>query len=228
MQCIVYVRDDGGISIITPLEGARLASSVTVDGQKMETWIEIAPPQLLAPAIYEPDGETGVDILVSPAIYSDPVCGRLARPVDSFLRRWPVEGAVVEWAETEAEFVERIRAKDVPAGHDSILMDTADLPADRATRTAWRLVDGVVVVDPNALPPVVVRRLRVKLELADRNKLAAVEAAVAQAGTIAQLYWNEAAEFESDHPLVMQIGQAIGLDVAGIRELFIAARDRTA
>lgn len=228
MQRIVYSRDDGGISIITPLEGARLAWSITVGGRKLETWREVTPAQLLTPPVYEVDGETGVEILVTEAVYSEPVRERVAQPVDSFLRGWPIEGATAEWAESEADLVERVRSSTVPEGLESIVVDAADLPADRSTRNGWRLVDGAIVVDPNALPPIVVSRLRVKLTLAERNKLAAVEGAVTQAGAVAQLYWNDAADFESDHPLVVQIGQVIGLDAAGIRELFIAARDRAA
>lgn len=228
MQRIAYSRPDGGLSIITPLEGARLAFSITVGGQTLENWRDVTPAQLLEPPVYEVDGETGVEILITPAVYSEPVLERAAQPADAFLRRWPVDGAVAEWAETEAAFVERIRASTVPAGLESILVDEADLPADRSTRNGWRLVDGVVVVDPARLPPVNASRLRIKLELAERGKLAEVEAAVAQAGATAALYWAEAAEFESGHPLVAAIGQAIGLDAAGIRDLFIAARDRDA
>lgn len=195
MQKVIFARPDGGLSIVTPAEGARLALSVTLGNEIFENVQE---------------GE------------------RVAQPVDQFLRRWPVEGAVAEWAESEPEFVERIRATTVPRGTKSILLDDTDLPEDRATRDAWRLVDGAVAVDRAALPRIIVSRLRIKLTLAERGTLAAVESAVAQAGPVAQMYWADAKDFESDHPLVARIGAAINLDASGIRELFEAARDRDA
>jgi len=36
------------------------------------------------------------------------------RPIEAVFRRWPVDGVVPIWAETEDEFVSRIAAKDVP------------------------------------------------------------------------------------------------------------------
>ena len=106
MKKIIYTRPDGGLSIITPVEGARLALSVTLADQK---------------------------------ITSDrPV------PVDLFLRRWPVSGAVVEWAETEDEFVARIAAKDVPAGLAFQIVSADKFPADRTNRNKWKANIGSV------------------------------------------------------------------------------------
>lgn len=76
--------------------------------------------------------------------------------------------------------------------------------------------------------PISVSRLRLKLELSERGLLADVEAAVQAGGTLPQLYWAEATNFESDHPLVLQIGTAIGLDRAQILVLFKAAAERAA
>lgn len=76
--------------------------------------------------------------------------------------------------------------------------------------------------------PVVVSRLRLKLELADRGLLAAVEAAVASAGGAATLYWQDATTFESSHALVAAIGAAVGLDAGEIRDVFDAAAARDA
>jgi hypothetical protein len=70
------------------------------------------------------------------------------RPVDTFLRRWPVEGAVAEWAETEDEFVARIRAKDVPAdATDAQIVDAEAIPTDRTFRNAWKAAPGRVEHD---------------------------------------------------------------------------------
>jgi hypothetical protein len=79
-----------------------------------------------------------------------------------------------------------------------------------------------------ARPPVVVSRLRLKLELAERGLLDDVEAAVQAAGATPQMYWAEATQFESNHALVAQIGAAVGLDAGEIRELFQAAVSRDA
>ena len=76
--------------------------------------------------------------------------------------------------------------------------------------------------------PVSVSRLRLKLELAERGLLASVEAAVQAGGTLPRLYWAEATNFESNHPLVAQIGAAVGLSGNDIRALFKAAAEREA
>lgn len=61
------------------------------------------------------------------------------RPVDTFLRRWPVVGAVANWAETEDEFVARIALKDVPAAATDVQIVAASaIPADRTFRNAWK------------------------------------------------------------------------------------------
>jgi len=75
--------------------------------------------------------------------------------------------------------------------------------------------------------PLEVSRLRLKLELVARGLLDAVDAAVEAAGATPRLYWAEATQFESDHPLVLQIGQAVGLSPADIRGLFEQAATRT-
>ena len=59
-------------------------------------------------------------------------------PVERVLRKWP-SAASVEWAETEAEFLQRIAAKDVPKDAVSFrIVDVADLPAYRTFRSAWK------------------------------------------------------------------------------------------
>lgn len=111
MKAIIYSRPDGGVSICRPIEGARLALSVT-----------------------QADGTV--------------IRSETPRPVDTFARRWPVAGATAEWAETEEEFIERIRQKDVDKNATNVLVvDEAAIPADRAHRRAWRLNAGVIAVD---------------------------------------------------------------------------------
>src|SRR5687768_7479558 len=103
MKLIVYTRPDGGVSVVHPAEGARLAFFVTLaDGSRLPS----NPPYT-------------------------------ARRVDTILRRWPVQGVVAEWAESEAEFLQRVQAKSVPQdAKDVRIVD--DVPADRTFRDAWK------------------------------------------------------------------------------------------
>ena len=72
--------------------------------------------------------------------------------VDRFLRLWPVDGAVADWAETEDEFVARIAAKDVPTNAaNTLITDAASIPTDRTFRNAWKLgISGVEIDMPMA------------------------------------------------------------------------------
>jgi hypothetical protein len=68
-------------------------------------------------------------------------------PVDAFMRGWPVDGAVADWAETEDEFIERMRAAHVPAeATDVTVIDESAVPADRTQRDRWRIKDGAIVI----------------------------------------------------------------------------------
>jgi hypothetical protein len=98
-------------------------------------------------------------------------------------------------------------------GQEQVADDHADVVAFRASL---------------ASPPIAVSRLRLKLELAERGLLAGVTAAVNAGGTLPQMYWAEATTFESNHPLVAQIGAAIGLTTQQIAALFKAASERDA
>jgi hypothetical protein len=81
---------------------------------------------------------------------------------------------------------------------------------------------------------IIVSRLRFKLELAERGLLPGVDGTIAALpgaqGDTARLYWAEATEFESDHPLVLSIGALLDppLSPSEIRVMFEAARDRAA
>ncbi len=132
MKRIVYTRPDGGLSIVTPVEGGRLASRVTLaDGAVLEELTMVKPAGLIEVA-----GR------VEAAVYAPQ-----PQPVDKFLRQWPVDGATVEWAETEDEFVARVAAKDVPAELVYAIVDESALPADRYFRNAWRHDNGVISHD---------------------------------------------------------------------------------
>lgn len=80
---------------------------------------------------------------------------------------------------------------------------------------------------PTPVPAFVTRR-QARQALLLRNLLHLVEPAIAaipdelQRG-LAQIEWEDATDFERNRTLVIQIGMAIGLDSAGLDELFIFA-----
>jgi hypothetical protein len=84
-----------------------------------------------------------------------------AQPVDTFLSRWPVDGAVAEWAETELQWISRAAARSIPAGIPFEIVPDSSIPTDRTFRDAWRL-DGVngVQVDMPAAREIYRTRLR--------------------------------------------------------------------
>lgn len=111
MKVIAFERDDGGVSVSYPAEGARLALSVTLAGGNVLG-----------------DGAT-------------------PRAVDTFLRGWPITGAVARWAESEDQFVARVRDKVIPAGALAFIVDDSAIPQDRTFRDAWAIQGGAVAVD---------------------------------------------------------------------------------
>jgi hypothetical protein len=85
----------------------------------------------------------------------------VAMPVDGFARRWPVEGAVAEWAETEDEFATRISEKDVPKDATNVqIIDAGAIPTDRTFRNAWRAAAGAITCDMPVSRDVARRMLR--------------------------------------------------------------------
>lgn len=76
--------------------------------------------------------------------------------------------------------------------------------------------------------PVVVTKRQAREALIDAGLLAAAEAAlnaipdpVARAKALNN--WEHAQEFERNHPLVLALGPALGLDAAGLDQLFATA-----
>lgn len=144
MKKIVFSRPDGGVSVVTPSEGARLAFFITLpDGTRL--------PSGTAPFT--------------------------ERPVDSILRRWPVDGAVAEWAESEDAFLARIAAKDVPAGLSCWTVGESEIPTDRTFRNAWKADGSNVVHDMPKCREI----HRDKMRKARAPKLAALDAAFLRA-----------------------------------------------
>lgn len=134
MKHIVW-NQNGTLRRFSPQEAVRRARSITLaDGTRL------AYVRVIEPAVQDVNGKT-----VTPAVTELTVCR-----ADEFLRRWPVPGAVVEWAETEKEFLDRLRAKVVPAGAtDVFYVDPASVPTERMFRNALR----VQVAAPAGEPP---------------------------------------------------------------------------
>lgn len=116
MKRIIYTRPDGGLSVVVPVEGARLAFSVTLkDGTQ-----HVSSSQVLA------EEDEGRRLTV------------YALPVDNIFRRWPVDVAAADWAETEDQFLARLAAKDVPGDATNVqIVDEAVIPSGRTFRNAW-------------------------------------------------------------------------------------------
>lgn len=85
------------------------------------------------------------------------------QPVDHIMRRWPIEGATADWSETEAEFVTRIKLKDVPAAFLESAQEVDDtvFPSDRSRRSAWRQNGASVVIDAIAAAAIDLKAMRI-------------------------------------------------------------------
>lgn len=76
-------------------------------------------------------------------------------------------------------------------------------------------------------PPIIANRLYVKLELVARGLFATIDGAVQQSTDPAlKIYWNEAHDFESDHPRVLAICKQLGIDDPTRLDIFNTARSK--
>lgn len=138
MKKIIYTRPDGGLSVVHPAEGSRLAKWVVLEGGDALVGMRTGVIELSKEMIDAALG--GIETIMGVA--------NVPRRVDEFLRHWPVAGAIAEWAETEDEFVARIAAKDVPADAiDRQFVDEFAIPTDRTFRNAWKAGTGNVEHD---------------------------------------------------------------------------------
>lgn len=187
MKKIIYTRPDGGLSVVHPTAGARLALKITLpDGDILENLRVLKESEKIKPAIYEDLTEEEIAAgaipgLLEVAAWSDPVTEPIPTPADFFRRGWPVEGAVAEWAETEDEFVARIAAKGVPADARNVqIVDAAAIPTDRTFRNAWKSGAGCVDHDMPQCVEIQKQRLRElrapKLAALDVEFMRAIEA----------------------------------------------------
>lgn len=106
MKYIIYTKPDGGMQILLPMGGGRLANSITVNNKTY----------------------SGKSV-----------------PVSDLFRYWWLEGAVIDWAESDDEWITRIAAKDVPANSiDVFIVDESEIPKDCTFRPAWEILDGKI------------------------------------------------------------------------------------
>lgn len=96
-----------------------------------------------------------------------------------------------------------------------------------APATPDRVFAGGQVVESPRVPSKVTRR-QARQALALAGLFAAVQPAIdaipdPQRRQLAQIEWDDSQDFERERPLLIELGHAIGLDDAGIDELFIQA-----
>lgn len=105
---------------------------------------------------------------------------------------------------------------------------TIEVPLKPGADFDW--LDGewtYVAPDPEPLPPLTARQLRLGL-IAAGITLSSVEAAIsgiedATDREIAKVEWEYASQFERDHPLIGQVGAALGLTPGQIDAAWLAA-----
>ena len=117
----------------------------------------------------------------------------------------------------------------VPGWHVNLSEPVAELAAYAidAPATPDRVFAGNDDVAPPRVPSRVTRH-QARQALALAGLFAAVQPAInaipdPQQRQLAQIEWDDSQDFERDRPLLIELGHAIGLDDAGIDELFIQA-----
>lgn len=94
---------------------------------------------------------------------------------------------------------------------------------------ALTVTDGVIAVaatfQPIPPPPVPdeVSAMQAQLVLDQTGRLDAVEAAIAQASRQVQIYWAKATTLHRQHPVLLQMAQALGMTSDDLDALFVAA-----
>lgn len=104
------------------------------------------------------------------------------------------------------------------------------LPLDSPVQAGWRHLGGDDFEEPGPPEqpgPVAVPMRAAKLALIDAGLLAPIDAAIAAMpgveGQKARIEWQYSNTLRRDHPLLAQLGPALGLTAAQIDGLFLAA-----
>lgn len=136
MKTIIYTRPDGGLSVCSPAEGARLAKWLTLESG--DVLISLADGVFVVPQPHVADSQLG-------EVLADKISPIRA---DQFLRGWPVVGVTAEWAETEGDFLQRVSAKSIPPDATDVqIVEDSAIPTDRTFRNAWKAGSGKVEHD---------------------------------------------------------------------------------
>ena len=125
--------------------------------------------------------------------------------------------------------IEAVAAKDVPEGKPWRIVDDSELPP-REARDRWQWAEtGPLTVGPEVVAvPEKVSRFQARAALLQAGLLAQAEAAVAQAGPLALLAWQDAQEFHRNSPTINGLAPALGLTAEQIDALFIVAAQQVA
>lgn len=112
---------------------------------------------------------------------------------------------------------------------DSLSFMPGLIDANIGGQTGDRVVDGLLVpAAAAAIVPAKVTRRQARQALLLAGLLDKVQPAISgiadpvQRG-MAQIEWDDSLEFERARPILVQVGEAIGLDSAGLDQLFITA-----
>lgn len=98
-----------------------------------------------------------------------------------------------------------------------------DAVANDQTRL-WYDGDTIRIVEAQApIVPNEVTRAQAKVALLRAGKLVATQTAVASIGGEAQIWWDEAITFKRTNPLVVALGQILGMTPSQLDALFIEA-----
>lgn len=122
MLTIVYTRpaappgDPGGVSVMRPAPWRRRVAAINRAGVRTDMNGDMAERVIRALRGLDPDAAVPVT----------------QEGFARFVAEWEPE-----WAETEAEFCDRMAARYVPAGITYTLVDDAAIPTDRTFRNAW-------------------------------------------------------------------------------------------
>lgn len=148
MKKIVYTDRFGTCCVITPAEGHRIATGITINGLPVLDRNGALP---------------------------------MPQAADQFMRGWPIPAGlgevVVDWFESEDDFLSRIAIKDVPRGLTFSIVDSADLPQDRTFRNAWTVSDKAVGVDMEKAREIHKENIRaLRTPLFEKNDVAIADA----------------------------------------------------
>jgi len=154
-------------------------------------------------------------------------------PFEQLIRLYGTDNLSPEWAETEDEFLDRIRNRDVPA--DALVVIVVDeLPDDRTNRAAWVVVDGRLVVAPPSSNPDDYPLNRFQFEgmlLTMGVTFDQIEAAIDATGmtatekafAISRL--RNAVTYNRGHPLIPMLMPAFGLTDAQVDAAWMTAKE---